>query len=96
MASIELPRRAYSANPGDGQAHEEPQQETRRRASAQFLAKSKTRKAWSLCLSRLPALKGLPFSPVLAPHCDVRDYSVQWTVPAESRFSFSSAALHDV
>lgn len=80
MASIELPRRAHTAIPGNeqaAQAHEEPLPAERRwQDPASTPVQSRAERACSSFLAHL-ALKHLPFSPLLAPHCDVRDYAGQ-------------------
>ena len=79
MASIELPTRAHARLSGEDQISTEHSSEPAGHDPAAAPATSRAKKASSF-FSRLPALKGLPFSPVLAPHCDMRDYAGQYTL----------------
>ena len=79
MASIELPTRAHTRLSGEDQISTEPSPEAAGQENASRPAVSRAREASSFLFSRLPALKGLPFSPELAPHCDMRDYAGQCT-----------------
>jgi hypothetical protein len=78
MASIELPTRAHTRLSGEDQISAEPSPEAAGQETAARPIATRAKKASSF-FSRLPALKGLAFSPELAPHCDMRDYAGQCT-----------------